>query len=119
MIIMTIRFVFALLVLSGTMLVQSSIQQTSDKPTPEARAVAFLGREVPEWSRKNECFSCHNNGDAARALYLAQFKSYEVPAMALTATNLWVSRFSHHVGNAFDNVDGYQGFAAGRFKQLA
>lgn len=86
------RLLLALLFLCLTGSVPFGREQSSDKPTPEAKAVAFLGREVPEWSRKNECFSCHNNGDAARALYLAQFKSYEVPAMALTATNLWVSR---------------------------
>ncbi len=36
------------------------------QPSPEARAVAFLAREVPRWSRENHCYSCHNNGDAAR-----------------------------------------------------
>ena len=35
---------------------------------PEARAVAFLVREVPSWSVENKCYSCHNNGDAARAI---------------------------------------------------
>ena len=30
---------------------------------PERRALAFLGREVPQWQRENRCFSCHNNGD--------------------------------------------------------
>ncbi|MEX2114779.1 MAG: prenyltransferase/squalene oxidase repeat-containing protein [Pirellulales bacterium] len=35
------------------------------------RAVAFLSTEVPRWERENGCFSCHNNGDAARALMLA------------------------------------------------
>ena len=39
------------------------------RASPEDRALAFLGREVPLWSRSNHCFSCHNNGDAARALY--------------------------------------------------
>jgi hypothetical protein len=39
--------------------------------TPEARAMGFLAVEVPRWSRENRCFSCHNNGDAARALYQA------------------------------------------------
>ncbi len=36
------------------------------------RATAFLAREVPRWSRVNGCFSCHNNGDAARALFAAE-----------------------------------------------
>ncbi|MDX2039577.1 MAG: hypothetical protein SFX72_23265 [Isosphaeraceae bacterium] len=35
------------------------------------RALAYLEREVPRWSRENRCFSCHNNADGARALYLA------------------------------------------------
>ncbi len=38
---------------------------------PEDRAVAWLSREVPLWRTENKCFSCHNNGDAARALFLA------------------------------------------------
>lgn len=36
----------------------------------ELRARAFLAREVPRWNRENHCFSCHNNGDGARALVL-------------------------------------------------
>ena len=42
--------------------------------SPEARAVAFLAVEVPRWAKENACYSCHNNGDAARAL-LAALKS--------------------------------------------
>ncbi len=45
----------------------------------EARAVAFLSREVPRWSRENHCYSCHNNGDAARALYQASRAGIRVP----------------------------------------
>ncbi|MDQ3441078.1 MAG: hypothetical protein M3478_12095, partial [Planctomycetota bacterium] len=40
-------------------------------PADEARAVGFLVREVPKWKTENDCYSCHNNGDAARALILA------------------------------------------------
>jgi hypothetical protein len=39
--------------------------------SPESRAVAYLSREVPAWAVENRCFSCHNNGDAARALLAA------------------------------------------------
>jgi hypothetical protein len=39
--------------------------------TPEQRAVAFLASEVPKWAKENKCYSCHNNGDAARALFAA------------------------------------------------
>ncbi len=38
----------------------------------ERRAIAFLEREVPLWSKENHCFSCHNNGDGARALLAAK-----------------------------------------------
>jgi len=58
----------------------------------EARAVAFLSREVPAWSRENRCFSCHNNGDAARALLLASRRGFAVPRSALADTLAWVSR---------------------------
>jgi hypothetical protein len=43
----------------------------SQNATPERRAVAFLAAEVPKWHRENRCYSCHNNGDAARALVAA------------------------------------------------
>src|SRR5688572_462950 len=52
----------------------------------EARAVEFLKREVPAWSRDNGCFSCHNNGDAARALYTASRKGYRIPPGVLADT---------------------------------
>ncbi len=39
--------------------------------SPEHRAIAFLATEVPKWASDNKCYSCHNNGDAARALMSA------------------------------------------------
>jgi Squalene-hopene cyclase C-terminal domain len=59
---------------------------------PEARAVAFLCREVPRWPRDNHCFSCHNNGDAARALYLAADAGYAVPETVLAETTRWLQQ---------------------------
>lgn len=47
-------------------------------------------REVPAWSRDNHCFSCHNNGDAARALFLARRLSIPVPDAALADTAAWL-----------------------------
>jgi hypothetical protein len=61
------------------------------KTTPESRALAFLAREVPLWSAENKCYSCHNNGDAARALYTAVRLSYSVPAKALEDTSRWLA----------------------------
>ena len=58
---------------------------------PEAKALAFLEREVPAWKQQNGCFSCHNNGDAARALYAAIRQGHRVPAAVLAETNAWVS----------------------------
>jgi hypothetical protein len=37
-------------------------------PSAEKRALAFLAAEVPKWARENRCYTCHNNGDAVRAL---------------------------------------------------
>src|SRR5258706_13110414 len=50
------------------------------------RALAYLSREVPRWQRENHCASCHNNGDAARALYVARRLGHRVPAAALSST---------------------------------
>ncbi len=67
-------------------------QRPIDRTTPEGKAVAFLIREVPRWSRENHCYSCHNNGDAARALYQAARAGYSVPEEALAATTRWLIR---------------------------
>jgi hypothetical protein len=55
-------------------------------------ALAFLSAEVPRWERSNHCFSCHNNGDAARALYLARKLGYPVSNATLDATTAWLRR---------------------------
>jgi hypothetical protein len=60
--------------------------------TPEGRALAYLSHEVPRWSSENGCFSCHNNGDAARALYTAARLGRAVPPRALADTTRWLAR---------------------------
>jgi hypothetical protein len=45
--------------------------EDAQRATPEKRAVAWLVGEVPRWSQENGCYSCHNNGDATRALLSA------------------------------------------------
>jgi hypothetical protein len=70
--------------------------------TPEALAIAYLAREVPRWHTKNNCYSCHNNGDAAHALYLAKRQSYRVPDGVLEDTTLWLShpeKWNHNPGD--------------------
>ena len=59
-------------------------------PSPEARGVAFLSGEVPRWPAENNCYSCHNNGDAARALYTAIRLDYTVEPEALRDTTAWL-----------------------------
>ncbi|MBL8234375.1 MAG: terpene cyclase/mutase family protein [Bryobacterales bacterium] len=39
------------------------------------RAAGYLAIEVPRWKKENGCYSCHNNGDAARALMAAGRRS--------------------------------------------
>jgi hypothetical protein len=60
--------------------------------SPEARALAYLAREVPAWSKANRCYSCHHNGDAARALYTAVRLGHVLPPGALADTTAWLER---------------------------
>ena len=64
--------------------------QRQDDDSPERRAVAFLATEVPRWPAENNCFSCHNNGDAARALYTAARLMVPFDAVALDDTTDWL-----------------------------
>jgi len=43
-----------------------------------ARGVGYLAKEVPKWKAEHPCYSCHNNGDATRALLVASAKGYEI-----------------------------------------
>ncbi len=69
----------------------SAAQQQPERDA-EKRAVAYLSQEVPNWPRESNCFSCHNNGDAARALYVAGTMSHAVPSAALEDTTTWLLR---------------------------
>lgn len=65
---------------------------TAGDATPERRALAYLSREVPRWAADNKCYSCHNNGDAARALYTAARLSHPVPEKSLADTTRWLAQ---------------------------
>ncbi len=82
----------AVVLLAWSLLPPCGRSAESRRPTPEGRALAFLAREVPRWSAENKCFSCHNNGDAARALYAARRAGLAVPAKALADTTRWLVR---------------------------
>ncbi len=60
--------------------------------SPEQRAIAYLESEVRIWSGDNGCFSCHNNGDGARALYTAIADGKSVQPEALAETNAWLQK---------------------------
>jgi len=79
------RFVFA-----AVLAVALSFVSVAAGAEPERRAVAYLAQETPRWYAENHCFSCHNNGDGARALFLAAQRGYAVPANALEDTVRWL-----------------------------
>jgi hypothetical protein len=79
-----------LLSLALAAMVSGADEQSSPAVAAEQRAVAYLSQEVPSWPRQNNCFSCHNNGDAARALYVARAMSHAVPPEALADTTAWL-----------------------------
>lgn len=94
--------------------VSTSGQRHSDAAAAaEARAVAFLTRETPAWSKENGCFSCHNNGDAARALYAASRKGYRLPVDVLAETTAWVSQPA-----SWDENKGDPGFSDQRLANI-
>jgi hypothetical protein len=66
--------------------------QAGDPVAAERRALEYLAREVPRWSLDNKCYSCHNNGDAARALYTAKRLKRTVPEKSLADTTAWLTR---------------------------
>ena len=80
--------------------------QVAAAQTPEQKAIDYLSTEVPRWSKENGCFSCHNNGDGARALYAALQHGYAVPKPALADSTRWLIE----PGN-WDNNRGNPGFS--------
>ncbi len=54
-------------------------------------AVRYLEDEVPRWRIENGCYSCHNNGDGARALFAAgsRGKAVEDTAAYLQQPDRW------------------------------
>lgn len=58
----------------------------------ERKAVRYLAAEVPRWAAENRCYSCHNNGDAARALYRARAAGLAFDASALADTSRFLTR---------------------------
>lgn len=75
----------ALLILTLSIAASAQLQKettTTDKADPNAAAIAkgvgYLKVEVPKWKAEHPCYSCHNNGDAARALLVASARGYDI-----------------------------------------
>ncbi len=54
------------LLVAGLLVGQTSGE--SQRSTPLARAVDWLSRQSELWPREHRCYSCHDSGDAARAI---------------------------------------------------
>jgi hypothetical protein len=83
-------------------LILASVSVGAAESSPETRAIGYLAQEVPRWSKENGCFSCHNNGDGARALYTAVRLGYDVPQAALADSSEWLkhpSKWDSNRGN--------------------
>ena len=63
---------------SGCVKPTERLQRPQGVASPEQRAVDYLATEVPRWVKENACYSCHNNGDAVRALMTARHRALEV-----------------------------------------
>jgi hypothetical protein len=83
---------FAQIVLLAMIAAGDPIAVADGPDTPETRALAYLAREVPRWEPANGCYSCHHNGDAARALFTASRLGFAVPPEALGDTTRWLVR---------------------------
>jgi hypothetical protein len=56
----------------------TAIDKTDPIAVAIARGVGYLTKEVPKWKAEHPCYSCHNNGDATRALLVAGAKGYDI-----------------------------------------
>jgi hypothetical protein len=74
-------------------------QAASAEASAVERAVAYLRIEVPRWRREHPCYSCHNNGDAARALIAASKAGHDV-GDSIDDTLVWLAAPSRWASNA-------------------
>jgi len=56
------------------------------------RAVTYLTAEVEAWNQGHTCYSCHNNGDAIRALLVTEQRGFQVDSAQLRTTVDWLRR---------------------------
>jgi len=90
---------FAVLLCSVAVSAQLKKEATAvDKGDPNvvsiAKGVDYLKVEVPKWKQEHPCYSCHNNGDATRALLVASSKGYDI-GTSLDDTLTFLKQPSH------------------------
>jgi hypothetical protein len=73
--------------LCAVLLIAASLAWSGE---PEQRALRYLAGEVHQWSPYNKCFSCHNNGDGARALFTAARLKYSLDRTLVAETLRWL-----------------------------
>jgi len=102
------RSLFALA--AALWLATAATPQAQAPATPEAKAVAFLLKEVPKWRAEKGCASCHHNGDAARALFMAAHRGHDVgdalkdTRAFLEAPEGWASNKGHEADEALQRL---------------
>ena len=82
--------------LAAVIALSGCVAPTMDNPDSreaEQRAIHYLSREVAAWNPEHKCYSCHNNGDGAASLFLADL-SQKTPATpdSLADTIAWLER---------------------------
>src|SRR5216684_2804627 len=83
---------FTLFALSWVLAFTFPLSARAQGTSAEQHALDYLSREVPAWSVKNKCFSCHNNGYVARALYTAVRLGHSIPKKSLADTSDWLTQ---------------------------
>jgi len=68
------------------------VPDASPAAEPLDAALHFLTRETQAWRSQNGCFSCHNNGDAARVVSIARSAGRPVDRAALKETMDWLAQ---------------------------
>lgn len=81
----------AILMLMTSLATQVFAIEPSQLDAAISKAVASLAVEVPKWRIENTCASCHNQGDAARALIEAHRQGFIDTTQPLESTLQWLS----------------------------
>jgi hypothetical protein len=108
------------LVASATLwLTTLALPVAQSSPPPEAKAVAFLAKQVGARKGAQGCASCHHHGDAARALLMAANRGHDVgQAVADTRTFLqnpagWAANKGHEADESLMRLQFAAALAAG------